>query len=176
MYFFLKFLLGDSIESWTFLSIIVLNRVSSILFFFLSGYYYIFMLITPWSDSFGCAALNNTLNASAKALSLVSYCVCAQVCEQRISQSSLTCSHTLRFNSRSMILHCHVNVAADAHEKTRADDDSHLQLNDFVRHFGYCNITLSNLISRWRCTASLQFILWSVIPDVRIWDHKLDLK
>lgn len=35
------------------------------------------MLITPWSDSFGSVALNNTLKASAPALSLVSYCVCA---------------------------------------------------------------------------------------------------
>lgn len=38
------------------------------------------MLITPWSDSFGCVTLNNTLNASAQALSLVNYCVCVCKC------------------------------------------------------------------------------------------------
>lgn len=75
--------LASRIESWVFLSITVLNRVRWTDFFLILGYYYIFMLITPWSDSFGCVALNNTLNASAQALLLVSYCVCASVWPQK---------------------------------------------------------------------------------------------
>lgn len=45
------------------------------------------MLITPWSHSFGCVALNNTLNASAPALSLVAIVWCVHFalyeCETR---------------------------------------------------------------------------------------------
>lgn len=46
------------------------------------------MLISPWSDSFGCAALNNTLNASAQALSLVRNCERVQVLNHNIHKAS----------------------------------------------------------------------------------------
>lgn len=69
---------ADPIES----EVILQCLKDSIPFFFLLSYYYIFMLITPWSDSFA-AALNNTLNASAQALSLVSF-VCVCMCDHGV--------------------------------------------------------------------------------------------
>lgn len=74
------------------------------------------MLITPWSDSFGCAALNNTLNASAQALSLVSYCVCKCVTTELHKAVSHPRTHfCLAVRARNYSDEDQVNVTADKH-------------------------------------------------------------